>query len=124
MIAAGEFKGSVQFTADSPKQNVPYPPMPLQSLMKLLNTSQKITKSFVQMVLMTCEDKQKVSKYQKILKDDVAWNSSNISCAEFIKEFEVNLEHQFVLGINTPRIYTLAGWDSKEIHLLVSLFYK
>lgn len=41
-----------------------------------------------------------------------------------MKELDLGLEHRASLGINLPRVYTLAGWKEGEAHLIVSLFIK
>lgn len=92
--------------------------------MRLSNTSQKISRSFLQTVLLCSEDKEKVSKYEALMRDNEAWENLSLTCDDIIKEFNVGIEEQIILGVNAVRLYTLAGWNEKEIHLLVSLFVK
>jgi hypothetical protein len=98
--------------------------MPLDKMMRLLNVSQKVSRAFLQSVLMCCNDKEKIEKYEAMMKDNEAWNNRTVTSEDIIKEFNVELEEQIALGVNTVRLYTLAGWDQNEIHLLVSLFEK
>lgn len=121
IIPEEKYKGGIELVSD---KKVPFPPMPLNKLMKLLNTSQKVSRAFLQNVMMCSQDPAKIEKYEKLMKDNEAWENRTVTCAEIIEEFNVNLEEQIELGVNAVRLYTLAGWNDKEIHLLVSLYEK
>lgn len=113
-----DFAGGVQLSAEG---MVPFPPMPLKNMVELLNISQKVPKSFLQNVLMSCDDQEKVAKYEELMADDERWKHEYITAEKVIEEFKVPLEQQISLGINTVRVYTLAGWSENEVELLVSL---
>lgn len=119
LIDESLYEGSVEFSGN---HLLPYPPMPVKSLMKIGNSSSKPPKSFVQEALWMCKTPELAERYQPLLDQPELWENSGLTSEEILKELDLGLEHRASLGINLPRVYTLAGWKPGEIQLIVSLF--
>ena len=61
IVPEHSFTGGVKLHSS---ESVPFPPMPLKTMMEMLNVSQKVPKSFLQSVLMSSDDEDTIRKYE------------------------------------------------------------
>ena len=88
VIEEGLFSGSVELSSE---HSLPFPPMPVQTLMKLVNVSSKPTKSFTQEALYLCKVEEIAQKYQNLLDEPSLWEGSSITCEDIIKELDLGI---------------------------------
>lgn len=94
--------------------------MSISDLKKLVNLRQKPSNKLLKNAILLSEKPSEVKeRYRTIIKEN---KIDEVSCQQILEDLEPSYEFYADLGINLPRIYTLASWDptNQYIDLCVS----
>lgn len=120
-LVEGEDKQVVNFVASKKNVKVPFPPMPLSELKKIVNLNQKPTNKMLKNAILLSKSSEEVkTKYRNIIQEN---KLEEVNCKEILDELNPGLEFFSDLGVNPIRAYTLASWKPNEEYfdLVVSI---
>jgi 5-enolpyruvylshikimate-3-phosphate synthase len=96
-------------TFNEVKGKMPFPPMPLKDIKKVINFSQNVSnKQMKSAILLANASESTIENYKK----KNAEKDLKITCKQVYEELNPKIEFLPELGLNNIRTYTLSSWDS------------